>query len=86
MADSILKCFKCGVNIPVDEASQAILGAMSFISYGGYGSSYDPLSPDKWIRIHVCDRCVNAGAGEGVVLEAERVRRRPEVKYRRYSP
>jgi hypothetical protein len=78
-------CFKCGNPVNVDD-HEIIHDALCFISYGGFGSNYDPMNRRQWLRIHICDPCVETGARQGLVFEATSVHREPDVTYRRYNP
>jgi hypothetical protein len=85
MKKSKQNCFKCGEPVKVDD-QEIIHDALCFISHGGFGSNYDPMSHSRWLRIHLCDPCVEQGARIGLVLEATSVRREPDITYRRYDP
>jgi len=84
---SNLPCFKCGKTIELEPHTEGLRYAMSFISYGGYGSRiYDPYPPGHYLRIHICDDCVTTGAEQGTVLEATVVKRPAEVTYKKWEP
>lgn len=80
---SILPCFKCGGEIKIDHES--LLNAMSFISHGGWASEYDPLDHRKFLRIHICDKCVEAAAKQGMILEGTRIPVPDEVTYKKWN-
>lgn len=84
-SNSILHCFKCGRQLQVDPASGALIDALSFLSYGGWGSEYDPMDNRKFLRIHICDACVDAEAKQGNVLEATRVPQPAHVTYAKWK-
>lgn len=90
VAQSILSCFRCDgpVNIMVWSGKDTgnLEDAMSFISYGGYGSTvYDEMGR-RFLRIHVCDGCVRVMAARGQVLEGTRIPRGDDVSYQRFTP
>lgn len=87
---SVFPCFKCGKEIKFEPFTKGIIHAMSFFSYGGYGSAvYDPFELDGYtyrIRIHVCDDCVLTAGLHGVVMEAKIKRHPDEVTYHKWNP
>lgn len=82
---SVLPCFKCGRTLKLDSNTETLVDAMSFISHGGWGSQYDPMDSRKFLRIHICDQCVEAEAKKGNVLEGTRAVIKPEVAYEKWK-
>lgn len=65
-----------------------LMGGMYFTSVGGYGSIYDPhvfADATEFLEIALCDECVVAGAGDGLVQEG-RPQSRPDTVYTAWIP
>lgn len=34
-------------------------GGLAFMTHGHFGSAeFDPMSPDRWLEINICDECI----------------------------
>jgi len=72
VADSIptLPCIRCDrpLEPALEDAENQPYGGTEFVSYGHYGSSYDPMDGTA-IVINICDSCLYARSKENAVLE-----------------
>lgn len=58
----VIPCFKCGYmpeSVDEEHWPEQPYGATTFTSGGQYGSTvYDPMSPDRYLYINICDKCL----------------------------
>lgn len=82
MADNIptLPCIRCDrpLEPALPGAENQPSGGTEFISYGHYGSSYDPMDGTA-IVINLCDECLALRSRESAILE--RRQQHVEIKH-----
>lgn len=71
-----LPCIICGADLkpavadhdPSDPANLP-WGGTVFMTYGSFGSTvFDSLGDREWLELNICDACLVAKAGAGVIL------------------
>jgi len=67
------RCFFCNKeiysNIGDDNVTvNEIAGGLCFCAYGNYGSTvFDPIENDEFLRIIICDECVQQGSWRKII-------------------
>lgn len=83
---AVLPCFRCG-RIP-EQDHGVMTGAAPFTSRGNYGSVYNPMmARDVFLRINICDKCLQWGAEKNHILEAHVLNRpAPDISFAYWDP
>lgn len=49
-------------------------GGLSFMSHGHFGSAaFDPMNPNVWLEINLCDECLEDRRDQGQVLHVTKL-------------
>jgi hypothetical protein len=83
-----LPCIVCGKELEAvgewDHAWRQSYGAAEFVSYGHFGSAFDPMDGRISVAVNICDDCLKENRLR-IVYITEKTRE-PEYEYSEFMP